>query len=108
MMVLIRLEKAGRDVDLEFRRKTLHRLHRRMLRRRQSAGEMALVLGAAEIMAFEQFGREDQLGALAGRLAHQLGDGGDILLDRVREGELKGGNFDLAHFCTCLIGEPAG
>ncbi len=108
MMVPIRLEKAGRDVDLEFRRKALHRLHRRMLTRRQGASEVALVLSPAEITAFEQFGREDQLGALASRVAHQLGDGGDILLGHVREGELKGGNFDLAHFCSCFIGEPAG
>ena len=64
---------------------------------RQGAGEMALVLGPAEIMALEQFRRQDQLRALAGGLAHQLRDGGDILVDVVGEGELEGGDGEAGH-----------
>ena len=41
--------------------------------------EQGFVLGAAEIGAFEQFGRQDDLGALGGRFAHQFGHVGDIL-----------------------------
>jgi hypothetical protein len=58
---------------------------------------MALVLGAAEIMALEQFRRQDQLRAPPGGIAHQVGDGGDILLDAVGEGELEGRDGQLRH-----------
>ena len=64
-----------------------------MLTGREGTGEMALVLGAAEIMAFEQFGREDDFGALAGGFADERGDGVDIVLDAIGEGELEGGDF---------------
>ncbi len=106
MMVALRLEEAGRDVDLELGGELLHRRHRGMPVDGQSAGEMALVLGAAEIMALEQLRRKDQLRAAPGRLAHQLGDGGDILLDVVGEGELEGGDGEAGH--EPPIAAPAG
>src|SRR6478609_4352608 len=103
MVMALRLEEAGRDDDLELGRQLLHRLDDGMLARGKGAGEMALVLGAAEIMALEQLRRQDELRALAGRLADQLGDRRDVLLDDVREGELQRGDGDFAHLGTCWL-----
>jgi hypothetical protein len=97
MVMPLGLEEAGRDEHLELGGKLLHRKHRRMLGDGQGAAEMALVLGPAEIMALEQLGREDQLRAARGRLAHEIGDRGDILLGAVSEGELQSGDGELGH-----------
>ena len=103
MMWPVRLEEAGRDEDLELGGELLHRQHRRMRVDGPRAGEMAFVLGPAEIEALEQFGRQHHLRALAGGLAHQLGDVGDILADVRPEGELEGGDCQAGHAGTCWL-----
>src|SRR3546814_3355808 len=89
MMMPLRREEAGRNVDAELLRQPLHGEHRRMLIHRKGAGEMALVLGAAEIMALKQLGREDDLRALVGGFAHECGYRVDIVVDAVGEGKLE-------------------
>jgi hypothetical protein len=64
---------------------------------RKGAGEMALVLGTAEIMTLEQLRRQDQLRPAPGRLAHQPGDRRDIFVGGVGEGELEGGDGEAGH-----------
>jgi hypothetical protein len=95
MVVPVRLEEAGRDEHPQLRSKALHRSHRGMLFNRKGTLEMRLVLRAAEIMAFEQLRRQDQLGAFAGRLADQVRHGSDILLYVIAERELQRGHSNL-------------
>ena len=97
MMRPIGFEKACRDVHLELGGKPPHRDHGRVPGGRQRSGEMALVLHSTEIMALEQFGRQDHLRALAGGLADQTGHGSDIRLDVVGEGQLERGDGKLGH-----------
>jgi hypothetical protein len=52
-------------------------------------------------MAFEKFGREDQLRALGGCFAHEFAYSGNILLNIVAEGELQGSDCYFTHFGTC-------
>src|SRR3546814_18944977 len=68
-----------------------------LLIHRKGAGEMALVLGAAEIMALKQLGREDDLRALVGGFAHECGYRVDIVVDAVGEGKLEGGDGYVRH-----------
>jgi hypothetical protein len=68
-----------------------------MLGGRPSLREQALVLDAAEIGAFEQLGRQDNLGALAGGLAHQLAYRADVRVGVVGERELERGDGELGH-----------
>src|SRR3546814_4457123 len=56
MMMSLRLEEAGRNVDAEILRQPLHGENRRMIIHRKGAGEIALVVGAAEILALKQLG----------------------------------------------------
>src|SRR3546814_18575091 len=97
MMMPLRREEAGRNVDAELLRQPLHGEHRRMLIHRKGAGEMALVLGAAEIMALKQLGREDDLRALVGGFAHECGYRVDIVVDSVGEGKLERGDGSVRH-----------
>ena len=101
MMMPVGLEEAGRDIDLELGRELLHRQHRGMLRRRQRPGEVALVLGAAEVMPLEQLGRQDQLRAAAMRLAHQIRHVADVFGRILAKGELQRGDGELGHWGTC-------
>ena len=68
-----------------------------MLVDRARVGELGLVLDAAEIGAFEQLGREHDLGALARGLAHQLGDREDVGHRVLGESELQRGDGELGH-----------
>ena len=97
MMRAVGLEEAGRDVDRELVGQPLHRQHRRMLVHRPGAGEQALILDAAEIMPLEQFGRQDHLRPARGRLADEIGDGGDVGVHLVGKRELEGGDGDRGH-----------
>jgi hypothetical protein len=51
-------------------------------------------------MALEQFGRQDELRALARGLANEPRNGGDILLDGVGEGELQSGDGQFWQGCS--------
>ena len=88
------LEEAGRDPDLQLLGQRLHRQHRGMLGGRHRCREQALVLDPAEIGAFEQLGREHDLGALARRFADQLGHGADVGAGIFGERELQRGDGD--------------
>ena len=97
MVRAVELEEAGRDPDFELGRELLHRHHRGMLGGRPRGREQALVLDAAEIGAFEQFGRKHDLGALARGFAHQVGHGADVGVGVFAEGELERGDGELGH-----------
>src|SRR5437868_14697666 len=64
---------------------------------------MALVLGLAEIGAFEEFRRQHHLRALAGGLADQFGDVADILAHIRAESELERGDIKTGHAGTCWL-----
>src|SRR3546814_17135618 len=68
-----------------------------MLIHRKRAGEMALVLGAAERMSLKQLGREDYLRSLVGGFAHECGYRVDFVVDAVGEGKLEGGDGYVRH-----------
>jgi len=70
-----------------------------ILLREMGAGvaEEALILDAAEVMTLEQLGREHHLGALRRRFAHEFADRADVLNGVLGEGELEGGDGELAH-----------
>ena len=97
MMRSVRLEETSRDVDPKFLGERPHRQHCRVRVDRFGAREQVLVLDAAEIMSLEQFRREDDLRAFAGRLADEVRHGGDIGVDGIGEGELERGDFELGH-----------
>src|SRR5687767_7909803 len=74
-----------------------------MLRGRPRGREQALVLGAAEIGAFEQLGRKHHGRTLARSLADQLRHGADIRARILAESELKRGDGELGHRGTCWL-----
>src|SRR3546814_15181844 len=82
-MLAIQLEKAGGDVDLQLLRQLLHGKDGRMIGGWPRAAEQALVLDPAEIMTFEQFGRQDDLRALCSCPAHEVRHRIDIRIDIV-------------------------
>ena len=63
-----------------------------MFANRRGASEEAFLLRLAEIVAFEQFGRQDDLRAVLRRLSHEDRDGLDIGINVIRQSELEGGN----------------
>jgi hypothetical protein len=97
MMRAVGFEEAGRDMDLQFAGKCLHRLYRRMFGGRLGIGEQALVLDPAEILAFEQFGRQDHLRPARGGFANEARDMGDVAVDIGGEAQLEGCNGNLGH-----------
>ena len=97
MMLAVALEEAGRDIDLQFLGQRLHCGDGGMLVQGQGAGEQRLVLDRAEIGAFEQFGRQDDLRPARGGLAHGVGHLFDILGHVLAKGELQGGDGHLGH-----------
>ena len=96
-MRAVRLEEAGRDGDLERLGERLHREHRLVFADRGGVGEEAFILDAAEILAFEQLGRENDLRALRRGLVDEARDVGDVAVDVGREAQLQRGDGDLGH-----------
>ena len=92
------LEDGDRDGDIELGGEGLHRDDARMLHGRPGVGEPALFLAGAEIMGLEQFGRQDDLRAASGGLAHEFRDGLDVLVHVEAEGALQDGDMNrVAH-----------
>ena len=76
----------------------LHRQHRLVLADRLGVGEQPLVLDPAEILALEQFGRQDHLRAPAPRASRTSRDTLAMFASMsVGEGELERGDGDLGH-----------
>ena len=96
-MRAVSFEKAGRDPDLQFACKLLHRANAGMVRGWTGGDELLLVLYSAEIGAFKQLGRKDDLCALARSLADEVGDGSDVGVDIAPEFELERGDGDPGH-----------
>ena len=68
-----------------------------MLLHRTRIDEQPLVLDAAEIGAFEQLRRQDDLRPFVRGFADQLGDLGDVFGLWAGQGELQGGDGDFGH-----------
>ena len=103
MVVAVELEVAGRDPQVELVGELLHRNDRGVFGHDAGGGEVVLVLRAAEIGAFEQLGRKDDLCAFARRLANEVGDVGDVALRVFGKRELERGDGEFGHLGTCWL-----
>ena len=79
-----------------FERDGLERGHARVRAPRMRLAEPALLLADAEVGPLEQFRRQDDLGALAGRFADQLDRAGDVGLHVLAVRGLQGGDAHCA------------
>jgi hypothetical protein len=102
-MLPIAFEKAGGDIDLQFRRERLHREDAWVFSDGFGGFEPAEFLFLAEIRPFKQFGRQDDLRAMLRRLADMRLNRGEVGGKRARERALDGGDGDgLGHAKTPL------
>ena len=89
-MLPVALEEARRDIDLQLGGERLHRLDAGVLVQRRGGREGGQFLRLAKIRPFEQFRRQDDLGAMLRRLADMRSNGlnvrsrvgGKVALDR--------------------------